>query len=262
MTITSTPPDQATSGADTEDQVGFFIVSYQIGGEMPGASSFVVHLTVNTPARTITGQGRITNYSILPPLDLSTKLHGDFTYMTVEPPSTSILVNLTGYPVVSWPPGIGIGPVIPADVDLRMVLDGSWQSGTANYRYTRDGQTWRSVSNAPVHKIEPPTGTANSTVAGVGGNTPRVVLNPESASASWSDGELVIHAAGHEEGLGNIRVVKLPTQIFPPQFSVVGNESPAIGYFPYTVTGRFAMGSKPAYVFLVTRFGTRQLPVT
>lgn len=137
-----------TTTTDRSD-VGLFIASYEIGTGLPGAPSFAVHLTVSTPAEHVTGQGRITQ-AVSPPVDVSTALDGDFTYMTVMPDTSSILVTLTGHPIVNWPPGGGIGPVILPNVQLRMVLTDDWSSGTANYKYLADDGTWRTVSNVPV----------------------------------------------------------------------------------------------------------------
>lgn len=254
MTTTTTSPNSATTS--TSEDVGLFIVSYEIGGNMPGAPTFVVHLTVDTVRKSVSGQGRITNTSN-PPLDLRTNLEGDYTYMTVMPNSTSILVTLTGYPVVEWPRGGGIGPVLLPNANLRMVLDPSWASGTANYKYTTDGSSWQTVSDAPVRKVDSPSPDA---VGGVGGRI--IMLLAESASASWSEGQLVIHAEGHEDGVRNIRIERLANQLFPPQFSVVGEPSPAIGLFPYAVTGSFAVSPKPVEIALVSPEGTKQIPVT
>ncbi|MGH2720910.1 MAG: DUF1842 domain-containing protein [Actinomycetota bacterium] len=136
----------ATSG---RSDVGLFVASYDIGTRAPGAPSFAVHLTVSTPAEHVTGQGRITQ-AVNPPVDVSTALDGDFTYMTLMPDTSHILVTLTGHPIVNWPPGGGIGPVILPNVQLRMVLVEDWSSGTANYRDLTDDGTWRTVSNVPV----------------------------------------------------------------------------------------------------------------
>lgn len=132
-------------------QTGLFPVSYEIGGDKPGAPRFVAHLLVYTPAKTVNGAGLITQ-AINPPLEEATVLHGDFTYMTVMPRNVHILVTATGYPAIKWPAHGGIGPVLQPNVQLRMVLDGDWKSGTANYSYFANG-SWHDVENAPVKSI-------------------------------------------------------------------------------------------------------------
>ena len=139
-----------TAGAK---KVGLFPVCYQIGDAKAGAPLFKVSLLVYTPGETVSGYGIITQ-AISPPLKVETKLHGDFTYMTVMPRITHILVVATGYPVVHWPPHGGIGPVIPPNVHLRMVLNEDWKSGTANYQYIDSKGNWHNIKNAPVKIVD------------------------------------------------------------------------------------------------------------
>lgn len=132
--------------------VGLFIVGYQIGGDKPGAPLFKVHLTVHTPTETINGLGQITQ-AIHPPLDVSTKLEGNYTYMTVMPHNVHILVTATGYPLVQWPQHTGIGPVILPNVHLQMVLSEDWKTGTASYKYIDNNGKWHKIEDAPVKLI-------------------------------------------------------------------------------------------------------------
>jgi hypothetical protein len=136
-----------------EKKVGLFPVCYAIGGEKPGAPLFKVSLLVYTPGKTVTGYGTVTQ-AISPPLRVETKLSGDFTYMTVMPKNVHILIVATGYPVVHWPPHGGIGPVILPNVHLRMVLNGDWKSGTANYQYQDSKGNWQEVKDAPVKMVD------------------------------------------------------------------------------------------------------------
>lgn len=138
----------------TQPKVGLFVASYVIGTQQPGAPRFTVHLLVNAPTETVTGQGEITQ-AVNPPLNLQTRLQGSYTYMTVMPSNTHILVTATGYPIIDWPEHGGIGPVIPPNVDLRMVLTDDWRTGTANYRYMDAQGNWNSVNNVPV-QLEAP----------------------------------------------------------------------------------------------------------
>jgi hypothetical protein len=109
---------------------------------MPGAPLLTVTMTVSTPQRTLTGMGRIMQ-AVNPPLDLTTKLDGDYTYMTVMPNESHILVVANGYPAL---------PVLQPNLQLRMVLKADWQTGTASYRYEVDG-VWHDVEGAPVKQV-------------------------------------------------------------------------------------------------------------
>lgn len=146
-------------------KTGLFLVNYCIGENRLGGVSFNVVLTVNTPLETVQGSGSITQ-AVNPPLDVTTQLNGSFTYMTVMPNNSKILVTAVGYPPIHMPPHSGVGPVIPSNVQLQMVLDDNWQSGTANYKYRSDitGE-WVSVTNAPV------IATNINQIGGTQGNT-------------------------------------------------------------------------------------------
>lgn len=139
-------------GNNVVTNVGLFIASFQIGGDKPGAPSFRINMCVYTPGETISGIGHITQ-AVNPPLDIPTNLQGQFTYMSVMPNNCHILVTATGTPIVKWPQGGGIGPVLPINVDLRMVLTEDWKTGKANYKYQDSKGNWQEVTNAPVISI-------------------------------------------------------------------------------------------------------------
>lgn len=132
--------------------IGLFPLALQIGGVAPGSQKFDVHLLVNTPDETVTGFGNITQ-TTNPPLNINTKLEGTFTYMTVMPKNTSVLINAKGYPVINWPAHGGIGPVLMPIVDLQIVLENGWDTGVANYKYQDTNGTWHSVQDAPVKML-------------------------------------------------------------------------------------------------------------
>lgn len=138
--------------SQSERKTGLFIVCYEIGGDMPGAPLFKVNLGVYTPAETVSGIGNITQ-ATNPPLDIGTRLHGQYTYMCVMPKTCHILITATGYPIIKWPQGGGIGPVIPPNVDLRMVVTEDWKSGTANYKYVDDKGNWHEITDAPIKLV-------------------------------------------------------------------------------------------------------------
>ena len=131
------------------NQAGLFLVTYDIGTGMAGAPSFKVTMTVYTPEDTVSGGGNITQ-ATNPPVNLNTRFNGQYTYMTVMPNQSNILVNATGYSVVHCPPT----PVIIPNLQLQMVLSEDWQSGIANYQYFNDASgKWTEVKNAPVRAI-------------------------------------------------------------------------------------------------------------
>jgi hypothetical protein len=131
---------------------GLFPVSYEITTGKPGAPRFTVHLLVYTPGKTVNGAGLITQ-AVNPPLEEATILHGDFTFMTVMPKNTHILVTATGFPPVKGAGHGGITPITQPNTHLRMVLDEDWKSGTANFSFLLNG-SWHEVENAPVKQIQ------------------------------------------------------------------------------------------------------------
>jgi hypothetical protein len=125
--------------------VGLFPVSYEITSGLMGAPTFTVHLVVSTPARRVNGQGMVTNGSINPALNVPTTLEGDYTYMTVMPNETHILVVANG----TGPIGLTT-PLEGPNTKLRMVLESDWASGTANFSYVDNNGRWQDVTDAKV----------------------------------------------------------------------------------------------------------------
>ena len=131
-------------------KTGLFIACYRIDTPIIGGPVFNLNLTANTPEETVHGIGVVTQKSINPQLEIKTQLIGNFTYMTIMPDITHILVTTAGYPIIRWPPYGGIGPVLLTNVQLQMVLNKDWKSGTANYKYLDQQGDWKSINNAVV----------------------------------------------------------------------------------------------------------------
>jgi hypothetical protein len=125
--------------------VGLFPVSYEITSGKLGAPTFEIHLVVNTPSKTVNGQGIVQNGSTHPALHVPTTLHGDFTYMTVMPNETHILVVANG----TGPIGLTTG-LVGENTKIRMVLDSNWRAGTANFSYIDNSGQWQEVNDAKV----------------------------------------------------------------------------------------------------------------
>ncbi|MBY8850708.1 DUF1842 domain-containing protein [Saccharothrix longispora] len=153
MTTTSEQPQQ--NQESTADRTGLFIGSWEAGARMPGAPLLRVDLMFEASSRYVSGHARITQ-AVSPPLDVRVAVQGDYTYLTVEPDRTHILLTLSGYPAMSWPSRGGVGPVIPPEMTARIVLDPGWQGGTANYRYLDSAGSWHSVEAVPVTRCDQP----------------------------------------------------------------------------------------------------------
>lgn len=90
------------------------------------------------------------------------------------------------------------------------------------------------------------------------------VLYPENVYAYriGNEPEVVIVATGHEDGFTNIRIEASLLTIYPPVFMVVGDETPAIGYFPYTVKKVVPYATDLNYIQFQMANGTQKIPVT
>lgn len=135
--------------AITDTKTGLFLASFDIGKSMPGAPLLRLNLTVFTPGETVSGVAHLIQ-ATNPPLDLASDVKGQYTQMCVMPRQCHVLLTAQGHPIAKWPQGAGIGPVLPANFELRMVLGEDWQSGTANYKYQDSHLVWHEVKDAPV----------------------------------------------------------------------------------------------------------------
>lgn len=139
----------------SSSQAGLFLVHYTIGTGAPGAPTLHLSLAVNTAHKTLHGTGEITQ-AVNPPVNVHARVDGTYLPILIMG-SPSLLVEATGMPPVHWPDrrrSQGPGPVILPNLFLRMVLDGSWESGTAYYRYQNAEGQWVEVNDAPVKKAD------------------------------------------------------------------------------------------------------------
>lgn len=142
------------------NNVGLFIVSYEITTGAIGAPVLHTDLVVSTPSRGVTGHGNIQNASVNPPFELNSRLAGEFTYMTVMPNSTHILVTLEGSALT--PP---VQPILVQNMRIRMVLEADWSAGTATYEYVDAHGNWHTITNAKVKKVNSNTKAPDASVA-------------------------------------------------------------------------------------------------
>lgn len=87
------------------------------------------------------------------------------------------------------------------------------------------------------------------------------VLTPGTVVARWANAALVVHAAGHEAGVTDIGIDRLPANAGPPEFQVRGRMAPFAGLFPYGVTSVFEMTDRPDEIVVVTEDGDEHVPV-
>jgi hypothetical protein len=125
--------------------LGLFPLSYRIGNSTPGAPSLALDFLVYPPEQSVRGTSLVTQ-AVNPPLELSSDVWGQYTYLTVMPPSTSkILVTAQGNQG-------GPGSNSPISFKIQLVVDHDWKSGIATYQFY-NGQRWVTVENVPAHLV-------------------------------------------------------------------------------------------------------------
>jgi putative hemolysin len=127
-----------------------------------GAPSFKVHLFMYPSTSTVTGVGHISQGSIYPPLNMATKLEGQYFSPLIMGAPSEIDIFAIGYPLLHWscPPAIkfcGVGPVLLPNVKLSMSLEPDLKSGTANFQYRQydlePGSKWVHINNTLVKSV-------------------------------------------------------------------------------------------------------------
>ncbi|WP_103068520.1 DUF1842 domain-containing protein [Aquimarina sediminis] len=137
--------------------VGLFHVTYEVTIGTPeqtivGATSLFLSLAVYTPDRSVSGIAKITQ-AVNPPLNQSSKINGEYTYLTVMPNNSHILVTATGFPNLNWNPKWGIGPQLQPNFELRMILEDDWQTGRANFKYLDPDGKWQEANDYYVRAV-------------------------------------------------------------------------------------------------------------
>ena len=114
-------------------ETGMFLLPLIAGTGKMGAISINFNLGVSTPNRKVGGVARAFQ-STNPPLDVHFDVNGDFTYMTVMPQNTHILVVLEGN----------------NEFKGRIVLESNWQSGTGSFSFIDNSGKQHGLENVPV----------------------------------------------------------------------------------------------------------------
>jgi Domain of unknown function (DUF1842). len=112
---------------------GMFLLPLQAGTGLMGAISMHFNLGVSTPNKKVSGVGHIFQ-STNPPMDIHLEVSGDFSYMTVMPKNTHILLVLNGN----------------NSFKARIVLDESWQEGSGTFSFVDDHGNQHVLEGIPV----------------------------------------------------------------------------------------------------------------
>jgi hypothetical protein len=127
---------------------GLFLASWRIGRAMPGGVQFFLAATVDTVRKVVHGVCRDIQ-AIHPPSGFDSEVSGDYSFLTVMPDRSRILLVANGAHNFVLPPP-AIGTVHQPNLQLRAVLSSDWQSGTAYLRYSLDGTSWEELQDVPM----------------------------------------------------------------------------------------------------------------
>lgn len=114
-------------------ETGMFLLPLEAGTGKAGAISLTFNLGVSTPNRRVGGVAGAFQ-STNPPLNIHFDINGDYTYMTVMPHNTHILVVLEGNNQLKG----------------RMVLESNWQTGTGTFSFVDENGKQYTLENVPV----------------------------------------------------------------------------------------------------------------
>lgn len=131
----STATLESRKQASSNQSIGVFPGAWESDESAVGAPHLRLDLMFNAPHHSVAGHGQVTQ-ATNPPLDVESQLTGDYTYMTVMPQNTHVLVVVSG-----------------TDIEVRMVLDSNWESGTVTYRYRTQDGAWHTIESVPVKAV-------------------------------------------------------------------------------------------------------------
>lgn len=132
-----------------------FPVCYEIGSKALEAPRFFVSLVVDPEHLRVIGQGVVIVPTTPPGNVIPAQLQGSYQFI-VFGNQTRIALTATGFPPALLPIQ-GILPLLFPNVELQMVVEGDWGSGSASYRYRVDPQSpWIDVTDQTAQRVECP----------------------------------------------------------------------------------------------------------
>lgn len=129
-------------------EVHMFLVTWQVGQAMPGATTLTLMCTVDTVHHIVNGSGEV---FFDQPVSVRSQLRGSYRRVGI--------FGHKGYAVaIDGHDSQGVH-----NLKLHMVMAEDWQSGNGSYSYRRPDGNWIHIGEQPVTKVE------NAQPAGVGG---------------------------------------------------------------------------------------------
>ncbi|MCK0068453.1 DUF1842 domain-containing protein [Kordiimonas laminariae] len=148
-----------TTTFEGQQRAGLFRLPLIAEGGMPGAPTLHLFLGIDTVHDRASGFAEVTQ-ALAQPVVCTADVAGPVIYETVMGPGSKIRIDLEGYPVIDWPKGGGVGPVIPKNFKATILLDTDWQKGEVSYQYQARNGEWVNPGVKPIHIADEQTSAA------------------------------------------------------------------------------------------------------
>jgi hypothetical protein len=114
---------------------GLFHLPLRSKSRIIGAPILHLQLGVDTINHTVSGIATVTQ-ALAEPVVSTSHVTGKLIYETVMKPGKSMIrIDLSGYPEIHWPKGMGIGPIISKNFSSIILFDEHWGNGIVDYQY-------------------------------------------------------------------------------------------------------------------------------
>ncbi|WP_221796583.1 DUF1842 domain-containing protein [Oceanobacter mangrovi] len=128
---------------------GVFLARYRIGNQRPGSKAFELNVLVGTAAKTIAGQGRVSQDGDSA-VNIQSMIAGEYQYQ-YGIKTCHIMLELKGnHPFPGVPP-VGLDM---QNISASILLNEGWKTGIASYRYKEKDGNWVDVESQPVQLLE------------------------------------------------------------------------------------------------------------
>ena len=115
----------------------------------PGTPVLTLTLSVDSPDNTVAGHATVTfrEPPEADPVMCQSHVTGALTYggPRVMGATTEALVDLTGYPMIVWPPRAGVGPVQLPNLKANIIMNKTLPEGSVAYEYLGNQGQWQRV---------------------------------------------------------------------------------------------------------------------
>ncbi|MBL4613255.1 MAG: DUF1842 domain-containing protein [Magnetovibrio sp.] len=136
----------------TSQMAGLFRLSLETESKLAGAPALHLSLTIDTVNDIADGAAEVTQ-ALADPVVCTSHVHGTVNpQYTMDPSSSKIRIDLTGYPLIHWPQGGGVGPVFPPNFKAQLLMETDYQKGNVIYQYQTSNGSWVKIEQK-IHTV-------------------------------------------------------------------------------------------------------------